>query len=180
MAVVKGTVSNAVNEHKCRVRSRPRLRPPAGGAYREAKVEFGHKLSDGNLVFGHPHYQTVRTTQPGGSDSSGRPHWLQGKPHRVSLKSIRYPRMERVAYCLGPSHGHVHLLSNHLVTFCSGPCHDRVRLWSMSHIIAQTHRMWSRPRNYGACRVCSDPSHGHIPLSKMSHFAEAHSIVASR
>ena len=65
---------------------------PRGGAYREAKVEFGHKLSDGNLVFGHPHYQTDRTTQPGGSDSSGRPHWLQGKPHRVSLKSIRYPR----------------------------------------------------------------------------------------
>ena len=65
---------------------------PRGGAYREAKVEFGHKLSDGNLVFGHPHYQTDRTTQPGGSDSSGRPHWLQGKPHRVSLKSIRYSR----------------------------------------------------------------------------------------
>ena len=65
---------------------------PRGGAYREAKVEFGHKLSDGNLVFGHPHYQTDRTTQPGGSDSSGRPHWLQGKPHRVSPKSIRYSR----------------------------------------------------------------------------------------
>ncbi len=28
---------------------------PRGGVYREAKVEFGHKLSDGNLVFGHPH-----------------------------------------------------------------------------------------------------------------------------
>ena len=55
MAVVKGTVRNAVNEHKSRVRSRPRLRPPAprGGSLRKAKVEFGHKLSDGNLVFGH-------------------------------------------------------------------------------------------------------------------------------
>ena len=97
MAVVKGTVRKAVNEHESRVRSRPRLRPPAGGgAYREAKVEFGHKLSDGNLVFGHPHYQTDRTTQPGGSDSSGRPHWLQGKPHRVSPKSIRYSRILRL------------------------------------------------------------------------------------
>ena len=71
---------------------------PRGGAYREAKVEFGHKLSDGNLVFGHPHYQTDRTTQPGGSDSSGRPHWLQGKPHRVSLKSIRYSRTCLMCY----------------------------------------------------------------------------------
>ena len=60
MAVVKGTVRKAVNEHKSRVRSPPRLRPPAGGGvYREAKVEFGHKLSDGNLVLAIP---TTRLT----------------------------------------------------------------------------------------------------------------------
>ena len=59
MEVVKGTVRKAVNEHKSRVRSRPRLRPPAGGVYREAKVEFGHKLSDGNLVLAIP---TTRLT----------------------------------------------------------------------------------------------------------------------
>ena len=66
---------------------------PRGGSLRKAKVEFGHKLNDGHIVFGHPHYQTDRTTQPGGSDSSDRPHWLQGKPHRVSPKSIRYSRV---------------------------------------------------------------------------------------
>ena len=32
---------------------------PRGGVYREAKVEFGHKLSDGNLVFGHPHLHNL-------------------------------------------------------------------------------------------------------------------------
>ena len=48
---------------------------PRVGAYREAKVEFGHKLSDGNLVFGHPHYSlSFNSVTGGGPDPFPGPH----------------------------------------------------------------------------------------------------------
>ena len=90
MGMVIGTIRKEHRGHESRARSRSRLRASAGGPYVEAKVEFGQKLSDRDLVFDHPHRQTDSTTQRGGSNRSARPHWLQGEPHRVSRKSIRY------------------------------------------------------------------------------------------